>query len=126
MVPNLTAYNNAYENLVTYRSAENPSDMGGGFTIDADGVAPALAESWEATDQSTTLTLRQGVKSQHGNRALAQAGRGVVAYERERRLLEGHGADSSTRSCGEHHRRRGQTGSTGQRFADQGPDARSC
>jgi peptide/nickel transport system substrate-binding protein len=68
---NLTATNNTYDNLVTWKSAPNPADLGGGNTIDADGFAPALAESWKQDDKGVTVTLRKGVKSQYGNELTA-------------------------------------------------------
>jgi peptide/nickel transport system substrate-binding protein len=67
VVPNLTAYNNTYDSLVTYKSADNPANLGGGSTIDANGLAPGLATSWRTTDTKTTLQLRHGVKSAAGN-----------------------------------------------------------
>jgi peptide/nickel transport system substrate-binding protein len=79
-VDNLIAINNTYDNLVTYKHTANPADLGGGETLDAEGVAPALATSWTQTDDGATLTLRKGVMSQYGNELTAQDV--VWSYER--------------------------------------------
>jgi peptide/nickel transport system substrate-binding protein len=64
---NLTVLNNAYEGIINYKFKPNATDLGGGQMLDADGVAPGLAESWKQTDKGVTFTLRKGAMDQYGN-----------------------------------------------------------
>lgn len=84
VVPNLTAYTNAYDGLVSHKREDNSKALGGGTTIDADGLAPGLASSWTTADETTTVRLRKGVKSAQGNELTSADV--VWSYERAKGL----------------------------------------